>query len=54
MVLERKGMEILYYSKSFNVNYKKGRLITSYAFLVVLFVCDREVDMELVIGRVLK
>ena len=26
-------MEILYYSKSFNSNYKKGRLVTSYSFL---------------------
>ena len=26
-------MEILYYFKPFNANYKKGRLITSYSFL---------------------
>ena len=36
VLVPEKGMEILYYFKPFNANYKKGRLITSYAFLVVL------------------
>ena len=36
VLVSEKGMEILYYFKSFNANYKKGRLITSYSFLVVL------------------
>ena len=36
LVSKKKGMEILYYFKSFNANYKKGRLITAYSFLVVL------------------
>ena len=36
VLVSEKGMEILYYFKSFNVNYEKGRLITSYSFLVVL------------------
>ena len=36
VLVSEKGMEILYYFKSFNAIYKKGRLITSYSFLVVL------------------
>ena len=36
VLISEKGMEMLYYFKSFNANYKKGRLITSYSFLVVL------------------
>ena len=34
VLISEKG--ILYYFKSFYANYKKGRLITSYSFLVVL------------------
>ena len=36
VLVSEKGMEILCYFESFNANYKKGRLITSYSFLVVL------------------
>ena len=36
VLISEKGMEILCYFKSFYANYKKGRLITSYSFLVVL------------------
>ena len=36
VLISEKLMEILYCFKSFYANYKKGRLITSYSFLVVL------------------